>query len=241
MLYEISYYLFSSVCLGSLCLGVSWIVYPENTQQFLYTTSWEVTKNALILKDKAKRMYDETTKNIKPKKKPEKKEYLWEMMIIDEKNNNINLKSYTLKQLTNKYNKSLKSVSEKITYIKKIINDKEYWKEIDINYFWNITKSEQIKYLKDIDIIEKPFIQVLLHNDGKDIDINEYLESFYVNNNQILDIVFLKWYVYYYYNIKLDENYTLDIIDSNVKMNTLKKYDSILITNNVYEINSDAC
>ena len=39
----------------------------------------------------------------------------------------------------------------------------------------------------------------------------------------------------------LDENYTLDIIDSNVKMNTLKKYDSVLITNNTYTINSDAC
>jgi hypothetical protein len=162
-------------------------------------------------------------------------------MIIDEKNNNVTLKSYALKQLTNKYNMSLKNASEKITYIKKIINDKEYWKEIDINYFWNSTKSDQIKYLKDIDIIEKPFIQVLLHNDGKDIDINEYLESFYINDNQILDAVFLKWYLYYYYNIKLDENYTLDIIDSNVKMNTLKKYDSVLITNNIYEINSEAC
>ena len=47
--------------------------------------------------------------------------------------------------------------------------------------------------------------------------------------NQILDITFLKWYLYYY-NITLDNDYKLDIIDSNIKMHELKKYDSVLFT-----------
>ena len=110
-----------------------------------------------------------------------------------------------------------------------------------MNYFWTIPEANQIDYLNDFNTIERPFIQVLLHNDDLDIDINEYLELFYINGNQILDVVFLKWYAYYYYNVILNDNYTLDIIDSNVKMNTLKKYDSVLITNNTYTINSDAC
>ena len=238
MLYEISYYLFSSVCLGGLCLGVSLIIYPTKTWNCLYTTSWEVTKMAHILKDKANKMYEETEKNIKSKP-IQKKDHFWEIMIID-KNNNISLESYTFKQLENN-TLTHKIAAEKIIYIKKIINDKAYWKEFDINYFWKIIKQKQINYLNNINTIEKPFIQVLLHNGDVDIDINEHLESFYINGNQILDFVFLKWYAYYYYNIKLNDNYTLDIIDSNVKMNTLKKYDSILIANNVYEINSDAC
>ena len=95
--------------------------------------------------------------------------------------------------------------------------------------------------MNDIVTIEKPFIQILLHNNDESIDINEHLEKFYVNGNQILDITFLKWYLYYFYNIELNNDYKLDIIDSNIKMHELKKYDYVLLTNNTYEINSDAC
>ena len=239
MLYEISYYLFSSICLGGLCLGVSWVVQPENTTNFLYATSWEITKKALIFKDTAKKIYKETTSTIKTEIYEEKDPF-WEMMLIDNPKN-INIKHYTAKQLENNKTTIKKTTTNKITYVKKIINDKEYWKEIDMNYFWTIPEANQIDYLNDFNTIERPFIQVLLHNDDLDIDINEYLELFYINGNQILDVVFLKWYAYYYYNVILNDNYTLDIIDSNVKMNTLKKYDSVLITNNTYTINSDAC
>ena len=239
MLYEISYYLFSSICLGGLCLGVSWMVQPENTTKFLYTTSWEITKQALIFKYTAKKIYKETTSNIKTEIYEEKAPS-WEMMIIN-KPNNINIKSYTAKQFENNMETIKKTTTNKITYVKKTINDKEYWKEIDMNYFWTIPETNKIDYLNDFNTIERPFIQVLLHNDDLDIDINEHLELFYINGNQILDVVFLKWYAYYYYNVILNDNYTLDIIDSNVKMNTLKKYDSVLITNNTYTINSDAC
>ena len=36
MIYEISYYLFNTVCLGGLFLGVSYVINPEKTQNFIY-------------------------------------------------------------------------------------------------------------------------------------------------------------------------------------------------------------
>ncbi len=240
MLYELTYYLFSSVCLGGLCLGISWVIYPDRTQNFVYRTSWEVTKNALILKDTVKKIYNETKKNIIIEKSQEKKEHGWKMMIINEKTNHIITPKYNFEQLSS-HKINLKNKTKKIIYISKKINDKEYWKQIDIKYFWDVTKSKQLEYLNDVEIIENPFIQILLHNGNNSIDINEHLKFFYVNGNQILDIVFLKWYLYYYYNIELDTDYKLDIIDSNIKLHILKRYDSVSLANNTYEIVSDAC
>lgn len=239
MIYEISYYLFNTVCLGGLFLGVSYVINPERTQNFIYDASWEITKQSLILRDKIKEIYVETNNNV-VNEELEKKEHEWNTLIINEKTNRILNDKYTFDKLL--ICQAMKQTeNEKIIYISKMIDNKEYWKEIDVKYFLDIPKTKQLEYLNDIVTIEKPFIQILLHNNDKSIDINEHLEKYYVNGNQILDITFLKWYLYYYYNIELDNNYKLDIIDSNIKMHQLKKYDSVLFTNNTYEINSDAC
>ena len=241
MIYELGYYLFNTVCLGGLFLGVSYVINPERTQNFIYDASWEVTKQSLILRDKIKEIYIETNNNI-VNESSEKKEHEWNTLIINEKTNEILNEKYTFdKLLTCKAIKQHIDESEKIVYISKMIDSKEYWKEIDIKYFLDIPKTKQLEYLNDIVTIEKPFIQILLHNNDESVDINEHLEQFYVNGNQILDITFLKWYLYYFYNIELNNDYKLDIIDSNIKMHELKKYDSVLLTNNTYDINSDAC
>lgn len=242
MIYEISYYLFNTVCLGGLFLGVSYVINPEKTQNFMYEASWQITKQSLILKDTIKEMYHEANSNVVVNEPEEKKEHEWNTLIIDENTNSIKNDKYTFDKLINCYDMiKTKYNGERRVYISKMIENKEYWKEIDIKYILDIPKTKQLEYLNDIVTIEKPFIQILLHNDKKSIDINEYLDAFYVNGNQILDITFLKWYLYYYYNITLDNDYKLDIIDSNIKMHELKKYDSVLFTNNTYEINSDAC
>ena len=240
MIYEIGYYLFKTVCLGGLFLGVSYVINPERTQNFIYDASWEITKQSLILRDNIRKVYIEANNNV-INEEEDKKEHKWNTMVINSKTNLVENNKYTFDNLL--LSKEIKNVheGEKIVYISKIIDGKEYWKEIDVKYFLDVPKTKQLEYLNDIITIEKPFIQILLHNNDNSIDINEHLEQFYVNGNQILDITFLKWYLYYYYHIELDNEYKLDVIDSNIKMHELKKYDSVLFSNNTYEINSDAC
>ena len=69
---------------------------------------------------------------------------------------------------------------------------------------------------------------------GKRTSIHNFLEPFYVNNNKILDEVFLKWYLQHFYNMILSENYTIHIIDSNINMFTIKKQNAIVIDKKIY-------
>ena len=53
--------------------------------------------------------------------------------------------------------------------------------------------------------LKKQFIQVELKYNSKSVDIHEHLEHFYLEDNHILDAVFLKWYLKYCRIDKLDK------------------------------------
>lgn len=61
-----------------------------------------------------------------------------------------------------------------------------------------------------------PFINIELEQDNVTYPIYEHFKNFCINNNTILDTLFLKWYLLYFYKITLADKYKLHIMDKSV-------------------------
>jgi len=97
---------------------------------------------------------------------------------------------------------------------------------------------EEVEHI-DFVPIPKPFIQIELKQDGESMEIHDYLEYFYVDGNHILDPLFLKWYMKYWFQVNLSDDYTLHIIDTDVNIVELTPKQSILMTDGTYLIVED--
>ena len=113
--------------------------------------------------------------------------------------------------------------------MKEILNDKNiiyYCKQINNYwYFHRITTKTTKEDLINVETIENPFIQIELEQNETKIDISEKLKYFYTKNNTILDNMFLKWFLYYYYDKKLLDTYKLHIIDKDANIITMDSCD----------------
>ena len=125
------------------------------------------------------------------------------------------------------------------TYTTCYIEDNDYIKNTNFDLMFlkkmedNTTMYKRIFDKETIDInmvkIEKPFIQIELCQDNKNIPIHKKLEGFYLEDNKILDTIFLRWYVKTFYDIILNENYTLSVIDTEICMFKMTKEQHIKI------------
>ena len=106
------------------------------------------------------------------------------------------------------------------------INGNEYFKIIDTD-----TLLADIDYLP----IEKQFIQVELEQNNKKICIHENLEKFYLADNKLFTKSWLQWYLTKYYGERLEEDYTLHIIDSSVNLFKINEKEFIFLTKQSYE------
>lgn len=124
----------------------------------------------------------------------------------------------------------IEDISPSIMFITKRINDIIYFKrtndppntDLDYGIFKN-----------------KPFIQVELIETGRHIsplDIHSNLQGFYVNENIILDKSFLEWYLRYYYDRDLPDEYTIRVFDKDVNMFSLKASEGVILKNDKYNI-----
>ncbi len=106
--------------------------------------------------------------------------------------------------------KNINGIKEKYKVFK---NYKELVNESNISTYSNA-------HIDDWTHVDKQFVQVeLIQGNGKEvIDIHKYLDYFYIKGNSILGKTFLQWYLNHWYNIKLEENYTLKIFDKDVNL-----------------------
>ena len=70
-----------------------------------------------------------------------------------------------------------------LVFIKKKIDDTIYCKRV---------KESQNLHSLSFNIIKKPFIQVEIDYNDKKIEIQEHLKHFYLENNIILDFLFIQ-------------------------------------------------
>ena len=84
--------------------------------------------------------------------------------------------------------------------------------------------------------LKKQFIQVEFKYDNKSVDIHEHLQQFYLKDNHILDPLFLKWYLKFWFFLDLPKEYTVNIIDTDVNIFSLLPTQSIVFKDNEYII-----
>ena len=159
-------------------------------------------------------------------------------------------------RLTNIYTKDKKQEEEileekTISLIK--YNKETYKKNLEIEYPLKIRKEElylvnngglykRIKtdVLKEEDLImnktDKLFIQIELKQNDNIYDLHEYIVNFYIENNEILDKVFLEWFMKEFYSTKLEDTYELNIIDKEINIFKLKKDEKVILTKESYKI-----
>ena len=130
---------------------------------------------------------------------------------------------------------------ENNNYINETEFDLMFIKKNDTKLYKRIKNKEDISSNIDICKVDKPFIQIELSTENIDenVTIHKNLENFYVNDNDILDKTFLKWYAKTFYDVTVNENYKLNIIDSDINMFNINKEQYLQIKNsdiNKYKI-----
>ena len=120
---------------------------------------------------------------------------------------------------------------ENNNYIKDTDFDLMFLKKNDSKLYKRIKNKDDISSDTDISKVEKPFIQVelSLENMDENITIHKNLECFYVNDSDILDKTFLTWYAKTFYDITINDNYKLNIIDSDINMFNIKEEEYLQI------------
>lgn len=78
-------------------------------------------------------------------------------------------------------------------------------------------------------------IELKYNNKSYTIDLKKP-NNFLIENNELLDYSFLKWYIKKNYKFDLSSNYTLEIVDSNVETKNLRNNQSIKILSDSWEI-----
>ena len=79
------------------------------------------------------------------------------------------------------------------------------------------------------------FLQVECVMGKEKYDIHEHISKYYITNNVIMDEIFMRYFMKQWYNVELDEDYELKIIDKNINLVTLEKDYKILLGKNEYK------
>jgi len=207
MLYEFCYYLALS---GTFCMTVAGLTYHFNRNLFnnvVKKLTWSGLTIYHELNEVCKDLVEECTS---------------EDTISDVSENAVI--SYTATDGHTVTTDVIPPMSDML-FVKRKIGEKTYCKRIN--------ETADIKKL-NFSPISKPFIQVELQQNNKSIDIHDHLHYFYVKDNHILDNIFLKWYIKYWFYLDLATEYKINIIDENINMLSLDTSQSILFGEDDY-------
>ena len=80
------------------------------------------------------------------------------------------------------------------------------------------------------------FLQVEFISDEEKYDIHEHISKYYITNNVVMDEVFMKYFMKYWYDVEINSDYKLKIIDKNIKLVTLEKGSKVKLGKDDYEI-----
>jgi len=129
------------------------------------------------------------------------------------------------------------------TYTTFFLEDNEYLIKTKFDLMF-LRKEDKYKRIFDkgaigsetFEKIEKLFIQVELCQNDEKIAIHKKLEGFYLEDNTIMDNTFLNWYVKIFYDLILNEKYSISIIDTDINMFKMTKEQQVKIKNKQYDI-----
>ena len=91
--------------------------------------------------------------------------------------------------------------------------------------------------LSDVNFL---LVILIINNEKEDITniLHNINNSFYIVDNKLFTSSFIQWFCKKYTKMKYSDNYTIEILDTNVENIVLKKENYLTITNNNYYIES---
>ena len=107
--------------------------------------------------------------------------------------------------------------------------------KINGNEYFKILEDDALLLEIDYLPIEKQFIQVELEQNNKKICIHENLDKFYLADNKLFTKSWLQWYLSKYYGERLEDAYTIHIIDNSVNLFKISEKEYIFLTKQSYD------
>jgi hypothetical protein len=230
---HILYYGFYTGLASGCGMGILYYFDKELASNIAGHFSWNMVKLYHYLNSKCNKTRKRCTEQVSSVLKSNKSEIIHKVKFIgyNHKNNN----TYNTIDLSNEYiydNSFDIMLLEYKNKFKRILS-KDDIKYHTIDSLKNIFDSENVKI----------FLQVQLDQLNTKTDIHEHLSKFYLNDNILLDTVFLQWYLYKFYNIIISKDYKINIIDNNINIFNISNTESTLIkkenTKYYYEIRND--
>ena len=144
------------------------------------------------------------------------------------------------KEIDNKlYFKRLEYENDDFSEQENVKEEKEDSEEEGNEEKENTSEEKENSEVKNEEIIVpsvRHFLQVECIVGQEKYDIHEYISNYYVTNNIIMDEMFMKYFMKYWYDVEIDSDYQLKIIDKNISLVTLEKDSKILLDKDCYEI-----
>jgi len=224
---DIIYYVFGVSCMGVMGISILNYMDPTFMGEVKYNIGWSVVKtyHTVNLEYKnIKRWYNKNIIENKPSKSDCEDS---DEEFIESETNKIKFFGYNLNDETSyntdelENNNYIDDTDFDLMFLKKKLDERVYYKRI-------LTKSE-INESEDFEKVIKPFLQIEYCVGDNSVSIHKNLECFYIKGNNILDYNFLRWFMNEFYYIKIQENYILKIIDSDINMFNLKMGESVKI------------
>ena len=223
-MYNILYYGLGATIISSCSMGILYAIDPQLANNITNNISWNMVKMYHYFKykyDKNKKLYKKITNS-----KNENENNNFNLIFIGYTCNNNN--SYTTINLSDQY---LKDNSFDIMFLmyknkyKRMISKDDVFKLIEMD-------NTKLDDYFDINNKTKILLQVQIEQYNQKIDIHEFLNQFYMNDNKILDTTFLEWYLYEFYAIQVDKGYKLNIIDGDINIFNISSVEYLIINKN---------
>ena len=102
----------------------------------------------------------------------------------------------------------------------------------------NLTNSTDKGIIKENNILDYKknyFLSGTIIYNNKNYDIGN-IKNLCFKNTYIFDLKYVKWYMKYFYNINVNSDYEITVIDNQINMKTINNNNKILIHSENYEI-----
>lgn len=117
-------------------------------------------------------------------------------------------------------------------------NDYELVFYKDCNNNFVRLRYNNLNTFKTFNISNIKFLDIKFSYEGTVYKIEFGEDNYYINGNVLFDRVFISWFIKHKYNIDLDDSkdYRCTIMDNDVNMITINKYNSIVIDADTYSV-----
>ena len=217
------YYLFASSTCAATAAGLLYIYDKNRAETIFYNVTWSFLTAYAHLEDFYEKTFKKEKKNKTNKKKDDNFEEFVDAITQDIENQE-KITFYDPKQ--DKY-ETKNAVPDRDDlewgFVKKKIDDKCECRIYD-DIKTRVSGDDEFVVIEN-----KPFLQVELEQNEKKKEIHEYLPYFYLKGNKLFDKNFLRWYLNYWYQIDLEDDYSLNIIDHEINIIQIKPNQHLIL------------